>query len=152
PNGANGRPGSHEAAGIDIGLHQIQPLDTNGVPSTNGTIVLISSGMSNTTQEWASKGTNNFQAQANRDLSKNPRVTIVDGAIGGQDAPTWTNIMSSNWSSVLSRLAAARVSTNQVQVLWLKQAIAGETGPLTNHAAQLQGYLQIIIRNAKTLF
>ena len=152
PNGANARPSAHEAAGIQIATQQIQPLDTNGVPSSNGAVVLISSGMSNTTQEWASKGTNHFTGQATRDPSKNPRLTIVDGAIGGQDAPTWTNINSANWTTVLGRISAAGRSTNQVQILWIKQAIANETGALTNHAVQLQGYLQQVIRNAKILF
>src|SRR5438270_6756627 len=106
PNGANTRPERHEAAGVQL-AGEIVPLDTNGVPSSNGAVVVISSGMSNATQEWASKGTNNFAARANRDPSRNSRITIVDGAIGGQDAPQWTNINSPNWSTVLSRLAAA---------------------------------------------
>ena len=152
PRGANQRPGAHEAAGLRLAREQVQPLDTNGVPSTNGSIVLLSSGMSNTTQEWASKGTNHFTGLANRDPSKNPRLTIVDGAIGGQDAPAWTNLNSPNWSNVLLRLRNAGRSTNQVQVLWIKQAIAGESGALTNHAARLQGYLETIVRNAKALF
>jgi PKD repeat protein len=152
PNGANQRPAAHEAAGLRIATEEIQPLDTNGVPATNGAIVLISSGMSNTTQEWASKGTNHFTGQALRDPSRNPRLTIVDGAIGGQDAPAWTNINSPNWSNVLSRIRNAGRSSNQVQVLWIKQAIAGETGALTNHAVQLQRYVEVIIRNAKRLF
>ena len=151
-NGANQRPAAHEAAGLRIATEEIQPLDTNGVPATNGSIVLLSSGMSNTTQEWASKGTNHFTAQALRDPSRNPRLTIIDGAIGGQDAPAWTNINSPNWSNVLSRIRSTGRTPVQVQVLWIKQAIAGESGALTNHALQLQGYLQTIIRNAKTLF
>src|SRR6185436_6308054 len=145
PNGANQRPARHEAAGLRIAAQEIQPLDTNGVPVANGSIVLISSGMSNTTQEWASKGSNHFTGQALRDPSRNPRLTIVDGAIGGQDAPAWTNLSSPNWTTVLGRISAAGRSTNQVQILWIKQAIAGETGALTNHAVQLQGYLQTII-------
>jgi PKD repeat protein len=152
PNGANQRPAAHEAAGLHIATEEIQPLDTNGVPATNGAIVLISSGMSNTTQEWASKGTNHFTGQFSRDPSHNPRLTILDGAIGGQDAPAWTNINSPNWSNVLSRIRNANRSTNQVQVLWIKQAIAGETGALTNHANELRGYLETILHNAKTLF
>src|SRR5678816_4317463 len=152
PNGANQRPSAHEAAGLRIAREDVQPLDNNGAPSTNGSIVLISSGMSNTTQEWASKGTNHFTGQANRDRSKSPRVTIVDGAIGGQDAPAWTNINSPNWSSVLMRIVNAGRSTNQVQILWIKQAIAGESGALTNHAVVLQGHLEKILRNAKRLF
>src|ERR1043166_170922 len=152
PNGANQRPAEHEAAGLRIASEEIRLLDTNGVPASNGAIVLISSGMSNTTQEWAPKGTNHFTGQANRDPSKNPRVTIIDGAIGGQDATTWTNLNSPNWTTVISRIQAANRSTNQVQVLWLKQAIKDESGALTNHAVQLEGYLEQIVRNAKTLF
>jgi PKD repeat protein len=151
PNGANCRPAVHETAGLQLAA-QIQPLDTNGLPATNGSIVILSSGMSNTTQEWASKGTNHFTGQANRDPSKNPRLTIIDGAIGGQDAPAWTNLSAQTWSNVLTRLRSAGRSTSQVQVLWIKQAIAGESGALTNHAAQLQGHLEKIVRNAKTLF
>ncbi|MCI0744004.1 MAG: PKD domain-containing protein [Verrucomicrobia subdivision 3 bacterium] len=152
PGGVNTRPAEHEAAGLRLALEEIQPLDTNGVPATNGQIVVLSSGMSNTTQEWASKGTNHFKGRADRDPSKNPRVMIVDGAIGGQDATRWTNINAQPWTNVLQRLASARVTTNQVQVLWLKQAIAGESGPLTNHAVQLQGHLEKIVRNAKARF
>ena len=152
PNGANQRPAAHETAGLRMATEAIQPLDTNGVPATNGAIVLISSGMSNTTQEWASKGTNHFTGQFSRDPSHNPRVTIVDGAIGGQDAPSWTNINSPNWSNVLMRIRNAGRSTNQVQIMWIKQAIAGESGALTNHANQLRGYVETILHNAKILF
>jgi hypothetical protein len=152
PNGANQRPATHEAAGLRIAMQEVQPLDTNGVPATNGSIVLISSGMSNTTQEWASKGSNHFTAQALRDPGRNPRLTIVDGAIGGQDARAWTNLNSPNWTTVITRVRNAGRSTNQVQVLWIKQAIAGESGALTNHAVALQGYLETIVRNARRLF
>jgi PKD repeat protein len=154
PNGANNRPPTHLAAALNIATNQIKPLDAAGNVNTNsGKIVLLSSGMSNTTQEWASKGTGNFEDVESADASRNPRVVIVDGAIGGQDAPQWTNINSANWQTVITqRLAQAGVTTNQVQVMWLKQAIANETGPLTNHAALLQNYLATIVRNAKILF
>jgi PKD repeat protein len=154
PNGANNRPPAHLAAGITIASGQIKPLNSAGNVDTNaGKIVLLSSGMSNVTQEWATKGTNNFKNIANADPSKNPHVTIVDGAIGGQDAPTWTNVSSANWQLVITqRLVQAGVTTNQVQVIWLKQAIANESGALTNHARLLQGYVETIVRNAKLLF
>ncbi len=154
PNGANNRPPSHLAAGMNIATNQIRPLDAAGNLNTNtGKIVLLSSGMSNATQEWASKGTNNFKDLANADPGKNPQVIIVDGAIGGQDATRWTNIASTNWQIVITqRLVQAGVTTNQVQAMWLKQAIMNESGPLTSHAVLLQGYLEQIVRNAKSLF
>lgn len=154
PNGGNNRPPAHLAAGINIATNQIRPLDAAGNVDTNsGKIVLLSSGMSNVTQEWATKGTNNFLLLANADPGKNPQVIIVDGAIGGQDASKWTNINSTNWQTVITqRLPGAGVTTNQVQAIWLKQAIANETGPLTNHARLLESYLEQIARNMRLLF
>ena len=55
-------------------------------PTTNGKIVLISVGMSNTTQEFST-----FIRLANADSAKSPKVVIVDGAQGGQTANVWAN-------------------------------------------------------------
>src|SRR5579859_6412499 len=80
PNGANGRPPAHEAAGLQIATNQIVPLDTAGNAKPNtGKIVMLSLGMSITTDEWASGDnatlniTNAFQYRANQDPSKNPQ-------------------------------------------------------------------------------
>lgn len=152
PLGANTRPPTHEAAGLAL-AQNLQPLDASGNADTNnGKIVLLSLGMSNTTQEWATKGTNHFTALATSDPALNPRVRVVDGAIGGQDAPDWTNANATTWSTVIgTRLPAAGVTTNQVQVLWLKQALAGPRnyGNFPLHAQALQSQLAIILRIAK---
>src|ERR1051325_3780462 len=73
PNGANNRPPAHFAAGLFIATNQIQPLNSLGNVDTNsGKIVLLSIGMSNTTDEWSSLGTN-FSMLADAHPSKNPR-------------------------------------------------------------------------------
>lgn len=163
PNFANQPPPAHLAAGVDIAENEIKPLDASGnVDTNNGVIVLLSLGMSNTTQEWASgdaitHNTNNaFKDRANEDPAKNPRLRIVDGAFGGQDAVDWTNLNAATWGMVITqRLNQAAVTTNQVQVLWIKQALAG---PLNNfgafplHAQALQGHLAMIVRNAKVRY
>jgi PKD repeat protein len=156
PGSANQRPPAHEAAGIAIAA-SIQPLDAAGNVDTNtGKIVLLSLGMSNATMEWAVTGTNHFTAQATNDPSLNPAVCIVDGAISGQDATRWTNLLSpTNWSFVITqRLAAAGVTTNQVQVLWLKEALQKPSlyGAFPLHAQELQQQLGIILRHAKTFY
>ena len=155
PGGANQRPPAHEAAGIAI-AQSIKPLDAAGNVDTNtGKIVLLSLGMSNATQEWATKGTNHFTRQATNDPSLNPRVKIVDGAIGGQDAPKWTNLFSTNWYTVITQqLVLAGVTTNQVQVLWLKEAIGGPHtyGAFPAHAQALRDQMGMILRNAKTYY
>src|SRR5207248_8388386 len=121
---------------------------------TNGKIVMISIGMSNTTQEFATKGTQNFKLRADADPAKNPQLTIVDGAQGGQDATAWIDPGATTWSVVNQRLTAAGVTPQQVEVGWLKQALAEPInyGAFPAHAQALQSDLEIILRNAKTNF
>jgi PKD repeat protein len=162
PNGANTRPPAHEAAGMRIATNEIVPLDASGNTDTNnGKIVLLSLGVSNTTQEWASGDnvthniTNAFKYRADIDPSKNPKLVIVDGAFSGQDAITWTNPASANWAMVITqRLVAANATTNQVQVLWLKQALVAphNYGSFPGHAQALRGYMETILRIAKAKY
>src|SRR5687768_10947086 len=53
PNGSNNMPAAHRSAGINKAL-RVRPVDTNGIPNPNGRYVLLSIGMSNTTQEFCS--------------------------------------------------------------------------------------------------
>jgi hypothetical protein len=155
PGGANSRPALHEVAGQRLARNQILPRNFNGVVDTNnGKIVLLSIGMSNTTQEWAAKGRDNFRNLANRDPSKNPRLLIVDGAQGGQDAAQWTNYFAVTWSNVLQRLVTNGANAYQVQVLWLKQALANPRiyGAFPAHAEALREDLELILRVAKQRF
>jgi hypothetical protein len=154
PNGLNARPAEHEAVGLYLAENEIQPRDAAGNVETNsGKIVLLSIGMSNTTQEWASKGTQNFRALANADPSRNPRLVIVDGAQGGQPADAWTNINAATWQIVqTNRLPAAGVTTQQVQVLWIKQAHARPSSAFPSHAQLLQRDVEKILQNAKIRF
>jgi hypothetical protein len=146
PNGANPRPPDHEAAGLQIALEQIQPRDTNGtVNATNGRIVLLSIGMSNTTQEWGG----GFQPRANADPGKNPRLVLVDGAQGGQAATDWTNFNAATWTNIETRLRNAGVTTNQVQVIWMKHARRNPNQPFPLHAQLLQTNLETILRIAQ---
>jgi PKD repeat protein len=150
PNGANQRPPAHDAAGLNIARNEVLPRDVNGTVNTNsGKIVLLSIGLSNSTQEWASKGTQHFKGIADPDPAKNPQVMIVDGAQGGQATDAWTNINAPTWTVVLQRLTNAMVTSNQVQAVWLKLA---QRQPFTNglfpaHALSLQHDLEIIVRN-----
>jgi PKD repeat protein len=155
PAGFDMPPAAHAAAAFDIATNQIKPLDASGNPNpVNGRIVMISVGMSNTTQEFASKGTQNFKLRADADPAKNPQLVIVDGAQGGQDATAWIDPSAPTWTTVNQRLAAAGVTQQQVQVCWLKQALAGphNYGAFPAHAQTLQSDLEIILRNLKTKF
>ncbi|HXJ41339.1 MAG TPA: hypothetical protein VNH18_18805, partial [Bryobacteraceae bacterium] len=155
PNGANTRPLAHEADGLDIALNQVMPLASDGsTNSTSGKVVMTSIGMSNTTDEFNNFGSFSFEQRANADLAKNPRLIIVDGAQSGQDATDWTNVNAATWATVDTRLAAAGVTSNQVQVVWMKQALAhvANYGAFPTHAQKLQGMLEQIARNAHIRF
>jgi len=155
PGGANNRPFAHEAAGINIAVNEILPRNFQGNADTNnGRIAIVSIGMSNTTQEWASKGNQNFRALANPDPSRNPRLVIVDAAQGGRDATQWTNGMTGAWTNVDNRLSNAGVNSNMVQIVWVKQALAGphNYGAFPAHAIALQNMLEQILRVAKQRF
>ncbi|MFZ1221096.1 MAG: hypothetical protein WAO00_17520, partial [Chthoniobacterales bacterium] len=155
PAGSDTPPVAHAAAALTIATDQIKPLNASGnLDPANGRIVMISIGMSNTTQEFATKGMQNFKLRADADPAKNPQLILVDGAQGGQDAPAWVDPNAATWGIVNQRLAAAGVAPQQVQVAWLKQALAGPNnyGAFPAHARALQSDLEIIVRNLKTKF
>ncbi len=143
-NGSNARPAAHEAAGVAIAAG-LQPRDQAGnVDVQNGRIVLLSIGMSNTTQEFSA-----WLAISNADPQRNGRVVVVDGAQGGQDAVTIANPNAAFWSNIDQRLAAAGVTAQQVQALWIKEAIAGPTNGFPGAATMLKDLLGQIVRITK---
>jgi hypothetical protein len=145
PGGANERPAEHEAAGRKLAA-EIKPLDAQGKPDDNGRIVLLTVGMSNTSQ--ASEA---FKRLADRDEEKNPHVVIVNGAQGGMTAdriadPDDGGPGQKYWSEVDNRLKAAGVSRQQVQVVWIKQAEAGPTQGFPKYAQKLQNDIAADVR------
>ena len=123
PDGANERPAAHTAEGVKI-AQAIKPLDRTGkTDETNGKIVWLSIGMSNTTQS-----TQVFLELMKDRPEKNPKLELVDGAFGGQAinqivdpaAPYWNNIIE-------QRLKPRGLTPEQVQIIWYKQAEMGPT-------------------------
>jgi hypothetical protein len=113
----------------------------------NGKIVLLSIGMSNTTQEFSV-----FKRYADANSAKAPDLTIVDGAQGGQDAELVTDPQARFWSVVEQRLASASATNAQVQAVWLKEAIAQESEPFPHDALRLQSDLRAIVSILHTRF
>lgn len=144
PDGKNDRPAAHEAAGLEL-AKSVRPLDAEGQPSDDGKIVLLSVGMSNTTQEFSM-----FKQVADRDAEKNPKLVIVDGAQGGMTAAIVRNPNegrgSQYWSTVDERLKNASVTREQVQVAWIKEADAGPNQGFPKYAQTLQQELAEIAR------
>ena len=154
PKGSDTRPAGHAAAGIAF-ANQIKPLDASGnSDNAHGIIGFMSVGLSNTTDEFGSGGSNAFKPQADADPSKDPKVTIVDGAQGGKDAAAWADPNNTAWTVLAQRLSAAGVSPLQVQVVWMKLALEypKNYGVFPAHAQALQAALETILRTLKSRY
>jgi hypothetical protein len=146
--GQNEPPAAHREAALREAA-KVQPLDADGKPAKDGKVVLLSVGMSNTTQSFS-----RFKQQADRDLAKSPSLVIVDGAQGGQTGMRWADPKTPLWAEVDNRLQRAGVSAKQVQVIWMKQAEAGPAnlGEFPRHALVLKTNLVTSLHNLKTKF
>jgi hypothetical protein len=128
----NEPPPAHAAAGRER-ARLVRPLDASGAPSAAGRIVLLSIGMSNTTQEFCSAGGTppcapwSFAGRAASDPAVNhATLAIVNGAAGGQVTSSWDAPSEANYDRVRdTRLAPQGLTERQVQVVWVKLANAG---------------------------
>jgi len=77
PNGENLPPPAHLKAGL-LAARKIGPRDEDGRESKDGKIVLLSVGMSNASAEFQV-----FVRHAAKEQGLNPRLKVVDGALGG---------------------------------------------------------------------
>ncbi|HEX4611152.1 MAG TPA: hypothetical protein VH092_23375 [Urbifossiella sp.] len=145
PGGTNDRPREHERAGLELS-RRVRPLDAAGRPDPAGKIVLLSVGMSNTSQVSQA-----FAVQLAKDTDRNAALVFVNGAQGGmtaratrdpQDGGTGTRY----WGVVDDRLKAAGVTAAQVQAVWMKQADAGPTQGFPAYAETLCDEMEDIAR------
>ncbi|HEX8911267.1 MAG TPA: hypothetical protein VF796_02825 [Humisphaera sp.] len=151
--GGSNRPPEAHAKLAAAAASQVTPLDAAGRPAKDGKVVLMSIGMSNTTGEFS-----RFKQIADADPAKSPDLLIVDGAQGGKDAAAWANvgngITNGTWEEADRRIKAAGATPQQVQVVWIKQALAGPSrvGDFPAHAQALQKDLETILAVAKARY
>ncbi|MGW7409761.1 hypothetical protein ACWGI9_39720 [Streptomyces sp. NPDC054833] len=147
PGGSNVRPAAHTNAGVSIAQNQVLPRNASGqVDLVNGKVVLISIGMSNTTQEFQK-----FISTAKAYSNLNDKLVIVDGAQGGQDANAWADPSNNTWSVLAGRLSKVGVTAAQVQAVWLKEQYVGDSlGSFPTGTQNLRNSLASILRNARS--
>jgi len=160
-HGANVPPADHEAVGLAQAA-LVRPLDRNGNPSPGGKIVMVSVGMSNTTQEFCAAGNPSpctswsFVGQASADPAVNhSTLVLINGARGGQAADSWESPAQPDWDGVKTNLTAAGLTEAQVQVAWIKQANIGPKTSLPSSGAdayRLVGQLANIARALKVRY
>jgi len=161
PNGSNAVPAAHSQEGRARAA-AIQPLDTNGNPNAGGKVVLLSIGMSNTTQSFCNGtppacGSSSFigLAAASPDV-EHEHLVIANGAAAGQIAQTWDDPSESNYDRVRDEiLAPLGVSEAQVRVVWIKLADSSPTVSLPDAAADafaLESHLADTVRAARVRY
>lgn len=158
PHGHNRPPKKYLKAGLAAAA-RIRPLAPNGTPSSSGRIVMLSVGMSNTYLEYHSliemDATNPLRSGnllIAGTLKSNPHVELVNGATPSWDALSIINNEASYFGIVNSDLSHAGVTGNQVQAVWLYEAIENESEPFPADARRLQGALTTIIGMLKANF
>jgi hypothetical protein len=123
----NNLPALHAAAGA-ARARNIQPRNINGSPSATGKFVLLSIGLSNTTQEWCNgvpsdpclSWTLSGRAAADAQVNHQEMV-IANGARPGQEADSWDNPADVNYDLVRDNVLTPKgVSELQVEIVWLK--------------------------------
>ncbi|CAN5691153.1 hypothetical protein BH23GEM1_BH23GEM1_10130 [soil metagenome] len=137
PDGSNSPPSAHDAEGR-ARAKLIAPIEGNSSAGGTDRIVLLSIGMSNTTQEFCSAGPGtacaswSFVGQALADGAvNNAMLEFVDGAAGGKTAAFWDSPADPDYDRVRdTRLAPRGLNEEQVQVVWVKVANPSPTTSL----------------------
>jgi hypothetical protein len=139
PQGKNRPPKKYRKFGRNKASN-VRPRDQDGQPSLDGKIVLLSIGMSNTKGEFKV-----FQDIAESDKSVSDSVVIINGAEGGEDAEKIRDPDADYWNRVDKKVGGRRLTSEQVQVVWLKEAIARPDETFPDDAERLQGALTDIV-------
>ena len=139
PGGLNATPAAHTAIGVQRAADIVPRNPVGAIDQSNGKYVLLSIGMSNTTQEFS-----RFMQFASTSPDVNhSKLVIVDGAAGGQTAGSWDNPNDQNYDRVRDEeLAPWGLTEAQVQAAWVKVANAGPTVSLPNQNADAYTLVQ----------
>ena len=146
PDGKNTRPASHEAAGLAL-AKEVQSRNKDGQPAKDWKIVLLGIGFSNTVQAF-----NGFMQVAKNDKDINPKVVLVNGAMGGMAAFMVHQPNEGRgkvyWDSVDEKLKSADVTRPQVQAIWIKETnpAGAQEGGFPKYTQDLQAQMADVLR------
>lgn len=147
PNGINDPPKWYLDLGIAL-AGKFKRLDANGKPvEKGGKAGFLIEGMSNQKQEMQQ-----VMAQIRGGGKMNKAVTFIPGAQGAYDAVRISDPESPYWTNIDKMLAQKGMTRKQVQAVYLKEAVSGETDPYPKDVEELAGYLEQIFEINKVLY
>lgn len=156
-DGSNTMAADHQAAGLAL-ANQVTPLGTDGQPSPDGKIVLLSIGASQVSDEWCGTSSGcetpvspSFMTSAAQSSNVNhSSLVIVNGAEAGLKAASWIDPAGATYDPVRDRrLAPLGLTEAQVQVVWLENLDVFATVSLPSPNADaytLESYLGATLR------
>jgi hypothetical protein len=112
PGGVNSIPAEHEAIGLE-NASQIEPLGADGNPEPDGSIAVMSIGVSNTNQEFE-----DFMTIVEGRTA--PSIVLVNAAQPGEPIVRWADPQGGAWAEADRALTNAGVTPDQVQAAWVK--------------------------------
>ncbi|MCA9712453.1 MAG: hypothetical protein KDK70_41880, partial [Myxococcales bacterium] len=134
PGGSNERPQAHTEAGLAAAA-SIAPID--------GSICLVSIGMSNTYQKWSM-----FMTQGVASVPDlNPTLRVANGAVGSHPVDTTADPNNEVWGTIDQQIAGSGCSPAQVQVAWVLHAERGPTGSFLEAAEVFHDDLRATVIN-----
>jgi hypothetical protein len=138
-DGKNEPPSAYAETGVALGV-TVQPLDGSGKPSSSGKVAMISIGMSNTSHEFSQ-----FIQLTEADARKNSSLVMIDAAREGAAATEIAVPYGDYWTHVDRQLQGSEISAAQVQVVWLKTALARDRRGFPENARLVQRTLRSIV-------
>jgi hypothetical protein len=146
PLGKNAPPTVYADVGTAVAA-TVHPVNQDGQPSPSGKIVMISIGFSNASREFSQ-----FIESVEADPCKNTSLVIVDAARHGAAATEIAVPFADYWTHVDRQLQSCELSAVQVQVAWVKTALARESRGFPENARLLQRTLRSIVEILGTKF
>lgn len=144
PGGSNEIPDAHQALGL-WRASQIVPRNAVGEPDPNGTIGLLSIGVSNTRIEFRS-----FMRQVEGNVDSD--VALVNGSQPGEDISAWQDVESPAWRNIGTVLANNGVTAEQIQAVWIKLPDVvnsqDEILPFPEDAMMYRDQMAVVVQNA----
>lgn len=146
PDGSNTVPSGHLATGAELST-QIQPLSPEGTVDIDGTIAIITIGVSNTMTQ-----SNSWINLSAGDAEIRPEVVIVNGAQSGEAVSEWVPVDGDPWAELSVRLDRANVTAAQVQAAWVNLPMRAETSLFPDTLESYSDDLAAVMRTLGDVF
>lgn len=114
PNGTNQKPSSH-FNDLQLQVNSLTTLDSSGMVSAQGKLVMIGVGASNPRTEF-----NRLIAYADTFKQINPSLKLINTCIGGQGIQKINTINDNYWNSAYQALKDSGLNYKQVQLAWVE--------------------------------